>query len=284
MRPASTVNLISLAGKSLKVFPIKTFSLLSFGGRTLSPIVTSLLVFACVFGGALIGMFLRKTLPDHHLSDDSRKLINLGIGTIATMSALILGLLVSSAKTSYDAQKNELTEMSAKILLLDRVLAHYGPEAKDARDALRTGVVQALDRIWPQDHSRSPQLEPAGGFEVLYDKVQDLSPKDDAQRSLQTRAVNMLIDLGQSRILLAEQGTNSVSVPLLVVVVFSFSISFMSFSLNADPNPTVVFTFLLGALSIAGVIFLILEMYTPFQGLIHISSAPVRNALAHLGR
>jgi membrane-bound ClpP family serine protease len=94
----------------------------------------------------------------------------------------------------------------------------------------------------------------------------------------------MLIDLGQSRFLLVEQGTNSVSVPLLAVVVFSFAISFMSFSLNADPNPTVVITFLLGALSIAGVIFLILEMYTPFRGLIQISSAPMRNALAHLGR
>jgi hypothetical protein len=229
-------------------------------------------------------MFLRTALPAHHLSDDSRKLINLGIGTIATMSALVLGLLVASAKTSYDTQKNEITEMSAKIVLVDRVLAHYGPEANDARDFLRKAVVQAIDRIWPQSASDPPQLEPTGGIEVLYDKVQGLSPKNDAQRSLQTRAVNMLIDLGQSRFLLVEQGTNSVSVPLLAVVVFSFAISFMSFSLNADPNPTVVITFLLGALSIAGVIFLILEMYSPFRGLIQISSAPMRNALAHLGR
>jgi hypothetical protein len=229
-------------------------------------------------------MFLRTVLPHHHLSDDSRKLINLGIGTIATMSALVLGLLVASAKTSYDTQKNELTEASAKIVLLDRVLAHYGPEAKDARDVLRAGVVRALDRIWPQDPSRPPQLEPTGGLELLYDKVQDLSPKNDAQRSLQTRALNMLVDLGQSRILLVEQGTNSVSVPLLAIVVFSFTISFMSFSLNAPPNPTVILTFLLSALSIAGVIFLILEMYSPFHGLIQVSSAPMRNALAHLGR
>jgi hypothetical protein len=200
------------------------------------------------------------------------------------MSALVLGLLVASAKSSYDTQKNEVTEMSAKIVLVDRVLAHYGPEAKDARDLLRTAVAQALDRMWPQDASRSPEMEPAGGLEVLYDKVQDLSPKNDAQRSLQTRAVNMLVDLGQSRYLLVEQGTNSVSVPLLAIVVFSFAISFMSFSLNAEPNPTVVIIFLLGALSIAGVIFLILEMYSPFKGLIQISSAPMRTALAHLGR
>jgi uncharacterized membrane protein (DUF485 family) len=250
----------------------------------LSPLVISLIVFACVFGGALLGMFLRRALPAHHLSDDSRKLINLGIGTIATMSALVLGLLVASAKSSYDTQKNEVTEMSAKIVLVDRVLAHYGPDAQDARDLLRTAVARALDRMWPQDPSRSPEMEPAGGLELLYDKVQDLSPKNDAQRSLQTRAVNMLVDLGQSRYLLVEQGTNSVSVPLLAIVVFSLAISFMSFSLNADANPTVVITFLLGALSIAGVIFLILEMYSPFQGLIQISSAPMRTALAHLGR
>jgi hypothetical protein len=244
----------------------------------------SLIVFACVFGGSLLGMFLRSVLPAHHLSDDSRKLINLGIGTIATMSALVLGLLVASAKSSYDTQKNEVTEMAAKVVLLDRVLAHYGPEAKGSRDFLRKAVVQVIDQMWPGDASDSPQLDPTGGLELLYDEVQDLSPKNDAQRSLQTRAVNMLVDLGQSRYLLVEQGTNSVSTPLLAVVVFSFTISFMSFSLNADPNPTVVITFVLGALSIAGVIFLILEMYSPFHGLIQISSAPMRNALAHLGR
>jgi hypothetical protein len=229
-------------------------------------------------------MFLRTVLPAHHLSDDSRKLINLGIGAVATMSALVLGLLVASAKSSYDAQKDEVTEMSAKVVLVDRVLAHYGPEAKDARDLLRKAVAENLDRLWPQDSSHAPQLEPTEGVELLYDKVQDLSPKSDAQRSLQARAVNMLIDIGQNRLMLIERGTNSASIPLLAVVVFSFTISFMSFSLNADPNPTVVITFLLAALSIAGVIFLILEMYSPFTGLIHISSAPFRTALAHLGR
>lgn len=250
----------------------------------MSSLGISLIVFVCVFGGSLFGMFLRTVLPDHHLSDDSRKLINLGIGTIATMSALVLGLLVSSAKTFYDTQRNEVTEMSAKIVLLDRVLAHYGTEAQDARDVLRAGVVSALDRIWPQDPSRPPRLEPAGGLEALYDKIQDLSPKNDVQRSLQARALNMAIDLGQSRMLAMQQEASSVSLPLLIVVVFSISISFMSFSLNARPNLTVLVTFFLSALSVAGVIFVILEMYTPFQGIIQVSSAPVRNALAYLGR
>ena len=241
-------------------------------------------VFVCVFGGALLGMFLRTILPPPHLSDDSKKLINLAIGIIATMSALVLSLLVASAKSSYDQQKNEITEMAVKIVLLDRVLAHYGPETKDARDFLRSEVAAAIERIWPHDTSLPPQLEPTGGLETLYDKVQDLSPRTDAQRALQTRAVNMLIDLGQNRILLMEQGTNSISLPFLAVVVFSFTICFASFSLNARTNPTVVATFLLSALSIAGVIFLILEMYSPFHGLIQVSSAPVRNALSHLGR
>jgi hypothetical protein len=200
------------------------------------------------------------------------------------MSALVLGLVVASAKSSYDQQKNEVTEMAVKVVLLDRVLAHYGPETKDARDFLRSEVAKAIERIWPRDTSLPPQLEPVGGIETLYDKVQDLSPGTDEQRALQARAVNMLFDLGQSRILLMEEGTSSVSFPLLTVVVFSLTICFASFSLNAPTNPTVIATFLLSALSIAGVIFLIVEMYSPFHGLIQVSSAPVRDALSHLGR
>lgn len=243
-----------------------------------------MIVFVCIFGGALCGMFLRNALPDHHVSSESRSLINLGIGTISTMSALVLGLLVASAKGSYDTQKNDLTVMAAKIVLLDRVLAHYGPEAKDARDLLRASVAGAIDRIWPKDPSRTSQFQPAGGLEALYDKIEELSPKNDAQRSLQARALSMVFDLGQSRILLIEEGASSFSTPMLVVVVFSLSICFMSFSLNAHPNPTVVVTFFLSALSIAGVIFLILEMYSPFRGIIQVSDAPLRQTLSLLGR
>ena len=122
------------------------------------------------------------------------------MGVIATMAALVLGLLVASAKNFYDAQSSELTQMSANIILLDRVLAHYGPETKEARDLLRGAVARTLDLIWPQKPEQHSQMEPtAGGGEILYDKIQELSPKTDTQRTLQAQASSMAIDIGKMR-------------------------------------------------------------------------------------
>jgi hypothetical protein len=244
-------------------------------------IAIRLIVLACVFGAALIGMFLRAVLPEQHLSADSKDTVRLGIGVISTMAALVLGLLVASAKNFYDAQSSELTQMSANVILLDRVLAHYGPEAKEARDLLRGAVARTLNLIWHQDHSE--MVPTATGGEVLYDKIQALSPKNDAQHALQAQASSMAIDLGKLRWLMFEQGSTSISLPLLWMLVFWLVIVFTSFGLFAPSNPTVIATLFLCALSVSGAIFLILEMYMPFGGLMQISSAPLRNALAHLG-
>jgi len=110
----------------------------------MSSIAIHLIVFVCVFGAVLLGMFLRTILPEQHLSVESKETIRLGIGVIATMAALVLGLLVSSAKNFSDAQSSELTQMSADVILLDRVLAQYGPETKEARDLLRGAVASTL--------------------------------------------------------------------------------------------------------------------------------------------
>lgn len=251
----------------------------------MNTLATSAIVFACVFGGALLGFLLRSLLPEDHLSQSSRDLIKLGIGTIATMSALVLGLLVSSAKSSYDAQGREVTEMSAKIVLLDRMLAHYGPEAQPARYELRNVVSRLIDRMWPPKSSLLSQGQtPLPNSEFLYDRIQELAPTTDAQRSLQSRALNIAFDIGQTRWLMVEQGYSPVSLPLLVVVVFSLAISFASFGLHAPPNATVLVTFFLSAISVSGVMFLILEMYAPLGGLIRVSDAPLRAALTFLGQ
>jgi hypothetical protein len=250
----------------------------------MSSLTISFAVFACVLGGALVGVFLRATLPREHLSPESRDVIKLATGIIATMTAVLMGLLVASAKGYYDSQSLEVTEASARIVVLDRVLAHYGPDAKKARNALRASVAAALDRVWGNDASSHPRQELTGAVEGVYDNIQELSPQNDTQRSLQSRAVNLTFDLGQTRVLMAEQASTSISKPLLLVVVFSLSITFASFCLHASPNLTVIVTLILCALAVAGTLFLILEMYSPFQGLIQIPSDPLRNALAQVGR
>ena len=251
----------------------------------MNTLATSAIVFGCVFGGALLGFGLRVVLPEDHLSPASRDLVKLGMGTIATMTALVLGLLVASAKNSYDTQSRELTEMSAKVILLDRVLSHYGPEGKEARDLLKAVVARFIERTWPKEMSEHSMQEPtASHTELLYDKIQELVPTNEAQRGLQNRALNIAVDIGQMRWLMVEQGYSLVSMPLLVVVVFSLTITFISFGLHAPPNGTILVTFFLSALSVSGVMYLILEMYTPFGGFIQISDAPLRAALSYLGQ
>jgi hypothetical protein len=227
-------------------------------------------------------MVLHTILPEQHLSADSKDVIKLGMGLIATMSALVLALLTNSAKGSFDTQRNELTQMSASIILLDRVLAHYGPETKDARDLLKETVNNMINRMWPEEGS-GPQLQPVAA-EAFYDKIQALSPQNDVQRQLQAQAVKISIDIGQSRWLLFEQGGRSIPMPFLVLLIFWVTVIFLSFGLFAPRNATVIVTLFLCALSLSGAIFLILELDHPFGGLVSISSAPLRSALSQIDK
>jgi hypothetical protein len=245
------------------------------------------IVFACVFGAALLGMPLRAVLPKHHLDDRSKYVVSLGMGLVATMAALVLGLLIASAKSAYDAQKNGLDQISANLVLLDSVLAQYGPEAQEARDALRQTATLALERLWPQDAAQTATAAPGtmARGRSLYGKIQEFSPQNDMQRRLQSEALRIAGELGQARWLLVAQGeSGSIPMPFLVILVFWLAVLFVSFGLFAPPNATVIATLFLCAQSVSGAIFLILELAQPFEGLIQISSAPLRNAFAVLGQ
>jgi hypothetical protein len=240
--------------------------------------------FLCVFGGALAGMVLRTRLREYHLSEESRDIVKMGAGLIATLTALVLGLLVASAKASFDTQSSEVRQVAANVILLDRALAHYGPEAKEARELLRNNVADAVDRIWPAESSRAAQVQPSGGSETLYDKLQGLAPKNESQRSLQAQALKTVIDIGQTRLLLFAQKGSTISIPFLVVVIFWLTTIFASFGILAPRNALVFVTLFVCALSVSGALFLILELDRPFEGLIRIPSEPLRDALQQLGR
>jgi hypothetical protein len=244
----------------------------------------ALVAFACLFGGALLGMWLRSRLPEHHLGDDSQKLLGMGLGIIGTMAGLVLGLLVASATGAYNAQRNELLDVSSKVVLLDKILAHYGPEANAPRRALRVAVARTLTRIWPREND-GPQLDPSAvGAEGLFDEIEALAPKTDEQRSIKNAAIALGIDVGQTRWLMYEQNGSSLSTSLLVVLIFWFTITFLGFGLFSPTNATVVVALGLCALAVSGAILVTLEMYTPFQGFVQISSMPLREALMHMGQ
>jgi Protein of unknown function (DUF4239) len=250
-----------------------------------NPMTIGCIIMACVFGGALTGMVLRLILPEHHLSADSKDVVRLGVGLIATMSALVLALLVASAKSSYDAQKNEVTQISANIVLLDLALAHYGPETKDIRAQLRPAVTTMIDQIWSKSRSNAAKLAPkTTGGDRIYDAIQGLAPQNEAQRALQAQAEKVGFDIAQTRWLLFDQASSSIPMPFLIMLVFWVTIIFLSFGLFAPRNATVIATLFLCAFSVSGAIFLILELDRPFGGLIEISDTPMRNAIAHLGQ
>jgi hypothetical protein len=256
----------------------------------INSIAIALIVFACIFGGSLLGIFFRTVLPEPHLSEKSNNIIKLGMGLIGTLAALVLALLISGAQSSFREQRSELTQMSANILFLDRILADYGPETKEARDLLRSSVVHMLDQMWPADSSKPAQLDPIteararGGF--LYNKIQSLTPHSDSQRSLQTQALSLAFNIVQSRLMILTQqfkSTPRAFVIVLAVQVFWFTTIFFSFGLYAPTNATVIATLFVSALSVAVAIFLLVELSTPFEGLLHLPSDALRIALDHLG-
>jgi Protein of unknown function (DUF4239) len=194
-------------------------------------------------------------------------------------------LLIASANSTYETQSSQVQQLTANIVLLDRTLAQYGPETALARNLLRRGVASMADRIWRENGSDSGKVAPfeaSAASLALYDEILKLSPQNDTQRSLQTRALDTVQDLGKTRLLLFAEARMTIPIPFLMVLISWLAIIFASFSLFADSNSTTVVALSIFALSASAAIFLILELSQPFTGLMTISSEPLRNALATL--
>jgi hypothetical protein len=247
--------------------------------------LTALIVFGCLVGAAVVRTDSSSPFPEDHLTADSRDAIKLAMGLVATMSALVLGLLVSSAKGSYDTERSEVIQMAAKVAFLDRVLAMYGPDAADLRTRFHEGVEDAVKAIWPEEAGLSASLAPnTQTGNALYVGVQNLSPRDDAQKRLKDQAASLATDLGQLRSLLQAQAVPSISMPMLIILVSWLLIIFLGFSVLAPSNPTSMFALIISAVAVSGAIFLILELDQPFGGFLRISSEPMVNALHQFGK
>jgi hypothetical protein len=249
----------------------------------MSPLLLSLLIFALALGGILCGALLRKALPHDHLDKDSQDVVRLGVGLIATMAALVVGLLIASAKSSFDTESGQIRQLTADLILLDTTLAQYGPEVTTLRQQIRVAIPAVVDRIWQEKSANAvAPFEGDAGAERLYLAIQALKPQTDLQRSLQSRAAQVATDFAQTRLLLFAESNNAIPLPFLAVLVFWLVIIFASFSLFSKLNTTVFIALSLFALSASGAIFLILELGEPFTGLLAIASGPLRNALPPL--
>ena len=251
----------------------------------MNTVFTTAIVSACLLAAVLIGMRIRRFLPVDHLSVESRDTVKLAMGLVATMSALLLGLLVSSAKTSYDTTRLQIMEVASKFALLDRVLAIYGPDATEVRNELHGLMEESARRLWAHELNHSAPAMPRTQIgNAFYLAVLKLETRDETERTLKTQAESMTLELGQIRSLMEAESVPSISKLMLVVVVLWLVMIFLGFSLIAPPNATANFALIASALCVAGAIFLMLELDRPFDGLLRISSEPMRNVLSEIGK
>lgn len=248
----------------------------------LSPLAISAIAFAFIFGGALGGMALRGVLAEK-LSSDAKDAVRLSMGLIGTIAALVLGLLIASAKTSYDGKVTRLREIAINVILSDNLLEQYGAEALPARRLLRATVDSTIDRIWGEaDPARSGPFEASPSARAFYRAVENLAPANDAQRALQARVLNLLTEVAQSRLALFTQAGTGIPLPFLAILVFWLAIIFASFSLFSRAEPVVIVALFVCSLSSACALLLIMEMDRPFAGIMGISSTALRHALVPL--
>ena len=253
----------------------------------MNSLVTAGIVLGCGLAASMIGMLVSRRLPQHHLSTESRDVAKLGLGVIATLMALVLGLLVASSKATYDAQDNAVKQLATDVSLLDRVLANYGHETKEPRQQLQEIVTITIERLWPDANPRVGDLAPDSVREAgdqFSASVAELQPTTDFQRALKARAMDLITELVKTRYSMYTHKESSVPFPFLVVLVLWLVTLFAGYGLLAPRNATIIAMLIVCAISIAAALFLVLEMGRPFAGVIQVSSAPLQQALSQVGR
>ena len=252
----------------------------------MSATLTAILVLTSCFGGLLLTLRLRHRLPPHHEEEATRDLLKIAIGMLATLVALILGLLVTSAKGTFDTATAEITQSGAQIITLNRTLTSYGPQAQPVRALLHRNLAASIERIWPgrQRHVAAFVLDDASATNDVAEAIRALSPQNDAQKHLQAKAEAQLASLAEARWLIFEQMQNPLPPLFLIVLGFWLIQLFIGLGLLAPRNSTSVIAMLTCALSMSAAVFLILELNHPLDGIIKVSSAPLEAALAVISK
>lgn len=240
----------------------------------------------CTFGSALLGTFIRKSVPDSHMGKESQDVVRLGMGLVATMTALLLGLVTASAKGSFDAQDAAVNAIAVNILTMDRNLAQYGPETTPVRDQLRRAVEYRLESTWPEGGVARPMTptQTSETVEEIETQILALNPATESQRWFRSQALSLYQEVKKTRWRVLQAGSGSVPSAFLVVVILWLMMTFASFGLYAPRNTTVVAALFVAALSVSAAVFLILELGTPYDGVIKVSGNPFRFLVSQLGK
>jgi hypothetical protein len=246
-----------------------------------------ILTFAITLAGASFGWWVGQRLPAKHLGPDSRDVIKVAMAMVATIAGLVLGLLVASAKSSFDTKDAAVRQAAVQVIVLDRTLAEYGPETNEIRSFLRELLTARMQQIWPTEAKAKIDIASVGrgpGVEVIQRRILALVPHDDAQRWLQSTALQITRDAAEGRWLAFQRAGSSIQWPLLSVVIFWLVTLFASFGLFAPKNTSVFAALALAALSVAAAIYLMVELDQPYSGFIRLSGAPLQSALEQISR
>ncbi len=252
----------------------------------MSSTIIAILILASSCGALVLTIAFRHRLPPHHEDEATRDVIKIATGMLATLVALILGLLVSSAKTTFDTATTELTQSGAQVITINRLLVSYGPEADPVRALIRRNLAASIERIWPSRATTSPDTlrVDAANTDSIVLAIQALTPQGEAQKHLQTKAMTQLSALAESRWLFFEQLQNPLPKGLLVILGCWMVLLFIGLGLIAPRNSTSFAAMLASAFSMAAAVFLILELNSPLDGLLKASSAPLDAALAVISK
>jgi hypothetical protein len=253
----------------------------------MASLLTALFTLTCLCAGIVLGSLIRSRLPDDHLREDSKDVVKMASGMIATLVALVIGLLVSSSKSSFDQASSGVTQMGAKIILLNRALVRYGPETKAIRERMREQIATSVERLWPTDRRLKPSLaavEHGAGMDDVLDMIEQLAPPDEARRAIRLHCLQTCSELVHSRWLMIEHAQTTLPTVFLGMLIFWLTVLFASLGLLAPRNLTTWTCLFVCTVSMAGAIYLILEMNRPLEDLVQISPAPIRKALSVIGK
>jgi hypothetical protein len=253
----------------------------------MNAITIASITFVCTFGSAWLGTVIRSVLPPSHTAKESQDVVRLGMGLVATMTALLLGLVTASAKGTFDSTDAAFRNSAVNTLMLDRDMARYGPETAPIRDLIHRAVAARIESMRPPRGAAPPPLnanEIVSPSEEAQNRILALSPGNDTQRWLKAEAVSLTDELVRLRWRMLGSSVSAVPRTFLAVVIFWLTATFASFGLYAPRNATVLSVFLIASLSVAAAIFLILELDGPYDGLIRVSVEPFRYVLAHIGK
>jgi hypothetical protein len=247
-------------------------------------LIVGLVVFAVVMAGAFVGWGLRHVLSEHHLSSETQSLVSLSMAVVATVSALVLGLLISNANASFATYGREVTALSAEMLRLDRLLRRYGPDATPARALLQEYARRKTAELFPDNPAdvRLGDLATYNLLERVEDAVLALKPANTREEWLVQQALTDASRIGEMRWMLRQQVEQEIPGPVIVLLVFWLTVLFASFGLFAPRNVVSAITLTLCALAVAVAVGMMLELEKGFGGLVRVSPEPMRQAVKAL--